>query len=332
MRREAVALLALALIPVALAEPAGEATRFREGYQVRGALGDIPSTTAEESVGFWNVEEAARLVLDANATTEVVFRLPEGAQFGSVACTCGELAAPAWEGSTARVTVAANASGNHSVWFRHRIPVSAADAFSFQLADPGEARRVDALLLFYLPEQYVLAGPIEADFALPSTSENPGLVIHGFSGSPERPLPAALAFSARVDESSAFARDAPTPTGAATAPAATTSGRASAPDAKSPLARTLLIVLGGLLLGGVGGWYLTERLRRRAPPAKPADDPAILDLRRRALVAALAEIEAARAEGAPEKALARVEAELKADALETMQAIEESGATQQDRP
>lgn len=316
-------LLALAALllaaPLALAEPTGESTRFRQSWQVRGALGDIPTTDALESTGFWNVEELARVAFAPNVSQDVSFQLPEGAVFVAAGCSCG---APqvAWNGSTATLTVASGSAGDHVVTFQHRRPMTAGETFAFRVPDPGDARRADALLLFYLPDTYNLVGPVEADFALPSTSENPGLMIHGFSGDAARPLPATLDFAAHLDTSSGFARD-PAATGAPAAPAA---APAPAEAPSSGLTRALLLIAAGLVFGGGVGWLATERLMRRKAPAPRLDTREVLEARRRALVAGLAELDAARGPDAgADAAIEKVRAEFKEDVLHTMKELAE---------
>lgn len=314
----AAALLALlALAPMAAGEGGA---RFPESYQVRGALGDIPTTQQAEPQGWWNVEETVHFATSSDAGVNITLTLPPGAAPSGDECTCGAYNL-SWSGARATLSLEPTAEpANHSFVFRHRVAVAPGDTFSFVFPDVPEELRADAILLFYLPDRYVLTGPFEADFELPSTSENPGLLIYGYSGSAARPLPSALSFSTAIDERSTLAPREEEPA-------------AAAPVAVAPMVepdawwRGALLPVAAAVAGVVVGALVMDRtwlrLGGRAEPPEPKET---LAARKLALVGALQALEAARADGrVDETAYAAVHSELKDDALATMQELQGRG-------
>jgi len=314
-----VALLAL-VAPIAAAEPiSNNDPLFHETYQVRAALGDIPTTNITEPPQFWNVEETIHFVVPDGGDANVTFTLPAGAKFLTATCSCGTVE-PTWDG--VRATFNTTKPGNQTLVFRHNTPVLSTEGFAFVIPDVPPERAATALLVFYLPDRFALKGPVEEAFALPSTSENPGLVIHGYQGTPEKPLPHALSFTAILKNDTSLPPPATTST---TTPVAPSPDSGSAGDVWT---RTALVGTGGLIAGALVGVVVTRRFGRGAGlDAAPTHEPTeVLAARKRALVAALQALETAHDQGEVADAAYRtVHADLKAQALRVMRGIEARG-------
>ncbi|MBI4392929.1 MAG: hypothetical protein HY556_03895 [Euryarchaeota archaeon] len=296
-------------------------TQFKQVYQVRASLGDIPTTVESEAGGYWNVQESLAVDLADSTHYERTFSVPPGEEFVTLTCRCEP-------GEEANVTIheanhtisfdRSGANATRTIVFEHRRQVAAGGVFGFLLGAVPEEGRKNALILLFLPESYDLQAPVSRDFVLPTTSENPGMLIHGYSGTETSALPATLYFVA-----------APR----ALDPAPVVRQDAAASDATSPgpsISKDPLL-LGGAIVGGVIvgalGWRLFGPVLaggrrqvvfrgRGAPSTREA-----LEVRRLALVAALRELGEAHDAGLEAEAM-DLAAELRKEALHVMEELE----------
>ncbi|MCA1811293.1 MAG: hypothetical protein LC623_04695, partial [Halobacteriales archaeon] len=159
----------LALAALVLATPATAQMDFTQPYQVRAGVGDLPSTTATERAGTWNVEQLLTVPLDGKAK-ELHFTLPAGSGLEAVTCTCASFTRQAQAGAVT-VSLAANNTGSSAtVRVTSSQPFSTAVAFS--LRAPAEAGKDAAVILFV---------PMGSAFEAPGTATSPGSSTDGTS-------------------------------------------------------------------------------------------------------------------------------------------------------
>ncbi|MEK6984958.1 MAG: hypothetical protein AABX89_01070 [Candidatus Thermoplasmatota archaeon] len=184
MKMALVALAALLLTPVALA---ADTTDFTEASYLRVAYGDIPRTSATEPANRWNAVEYQRIT-DRGATSWApgLFELPSGFQFDGADCTCGNVTVDIHPDGRYQIDYPAGVpAGEYVMAFRSHRDVGDF-AFTF------EPQVVPSVATFYLTADQSIQSNLAPTVAgLTSTAENPGYSIwsyatsasdHGFSG------------------------------------------------------------------------------------------------------------------------------------------------------
>lgn len=298
----------LVLAAVALAMPAAaQPPTFPHAYQLRGAVGDIPTTNATEPAGAWNLEQRLTVRFDNGTPAQYAFQVPLGADLVNATCSCN----PSQFTASARAVVftfpTTQPSGAYTLTVTTTQPAGA--AFAFHLDLPVDAAERDRIALMYVPRGSAYESASRADDALPSTTGQATI----------------LQFN-----------DVPSPFWLAVHPAsAVAAGDAGGDDAA--WRGWLLPVLVGVLLGIVLWALLVSRgvvqkkSRRQVAStaahveAAASDPPAVLEGKKRALLAALKEIEVARMNNEmPTEVYDQVKADLKRQAVTVMRALESS--------
>lgn len=306
MRTTAIALLVIALmLPGVQAQPPS----FDEDYQVRGALGDIPTTPATEQSGVWNVEQRLKVQFDnasAEAERTYPFTLPSGSTLANATCDCSRSTHSLVGTSLSFRIEPQTVSGERTIRIVSRQP--AGDVFGFSLgASPAG---VDSVVILYVPGGSEVSG-------------SKGLTEVGSSTSGS-----AVIHYARFDGG------LPEDTWFAIHPATTAATPAGGEDENEAM-EWILPVLIGLVLGMALWSFLVSRgiVQKRSRKqvvttaahveAAANDPPAVLEGKKRALLAALKEVELARqANEMPIEVYDVVKADLKKQAVTVMRALE----------
>lgn len=312
MRTTAIALLVLALtasLPGVQAQP----PTFDEPYQVRAALGDIPTTPAVEQGGVWNVEQQLKVQFD-NASSEAdrtySFTLPSGSALANATCDCSR-STHSLVGSALSFRIEPQTlSGERTIRIVTRQP--AGEVFGFALgASPAGA---DSVVILYVPGGSDVSG--SADLREVGSSTDGSSVIHytQFDGA----LPDGTWFAIHP---------------------ATTAADPTTPDEGASVTSWLIPAMLGVVLGMVVWAMLVSRgvvqkksrkqvVATAAHVEAAAKEPVpVLEGRKRALLAALKELELARqANEMPIEVYDAVKADLKKQAVTVMRALEASGA------
>jgi hypothetical protein len=287
---------ALALLPLALllALPAAaQPMDFPQPFQVRVGAGDIPTTAAAEPDG-WSVEQRWRI---GSPPGNVTFPIPEGHRLVEARCDCN---ASAHDTFADRV-VFRLPPGTGMVTLTVTTTTTRTAAFALDLPVPEQP----ALAIVYAPQGMEARGP-GASSTLPGASGPHTITTFGEA----EPLPQRLWLAVL-------------PAGGATV---------AQPDAPMPW-----LWLGAAFLAGVLLWALLvsrgmvqARSRRQvaqvaAHEAIAAKEPKpVLEARKRALMAALKEVEVAKMNGEMEaSAYDTVKADLKKQTVTVMRALEE---------
>lgn len=304
MRRPALLSLAVLLALAAVGPTTAQPPTYTETFQVRGAVGDIPTTAATEPSNAWNIEQRV-LVQASNASQAVTLQLPLGSTMVNASCSCG--ADPTINGRD--VTFQVTGSGQQTVTVLSSQPSSR--AFGFEVLRPGIAS--DTVVVLYVPTGSEVEAPIEGS--------SPGLSTDG---------------SARIVEYRGAT--VPNPFWAAIH---VSNGGVEAPEGAKPFNDDLVWVF--LALGIIAGAILWAVLvskgvvqaKSRKQVASTAahveaaanDPPAVLEGKKRALLAALKEIEVAKMNNEmPNEVYDAVKADLKKQAVTVMRALETSTA------
>jgi hypothetical protein len=303
MRRAALLSLALALAVLVVPATAQPPT-YSEAFQVRAAVGDIPTTSAAEPSNAWNVEQRV-LVQATNASQAVTLQLPFGSTLVDGNCTCG--AEPTINGRD--VTFQVTGSGPQTVTVLSSQPT--ARAFGFEVLRPGVAP--DTVVILYVPTSYEVEAPLDGN--------SPGLSTDG---------------SARIVEY----RGASVPNPFwASLHVATVGGDTTEPSGGATGINPWLMLAVGLVLGALVWAFLVSKGTVQAKGRKQVagtaahveaaanDPPAVLEGRKRALLAALKEIEVAKMNNEmPNEVYDVVKADLKKQAVTVMRALEAATA------
>lgn len=299
------------LLAALLVAPLGSAQmEFQQGYQVRGAVGDIPSTPAVEKVGAWNVEQRLTVTHTNGTAQDLHFNLPSSATLDSVGCTCPHVSSQA-QASGLVVSVAPNnPSGATTVRVVSTQPFST--SLGFSLRAPTEAG-ADVAVILYVPFGMALEAPTQPGTSLPSTDGSS--TIQAFTFDAGSPLPQ--------------------PFWAAIHPG--TSGTTTTTPSSTGI--PWLFVGAGVLVGAIAWAVLVQRgvvqKRGRKQVAQVAahteiaasDPPAVLEGKKRALLAALKEVELAKqAQQMDTATYDAVKAEFKKQAVTVMRALDEGEA------
>ena len=306
------ALLSLAVLVAVLAAPAttSQPPTYTEAFQVRAAMGDIPTTAAAEPSNAWNVEQRV-LVTASNASQAVTLQLPFGSTMVEGNCTCG--AEPTVNGRD--VTFQVSGSGQQTVTVTSSQPSSR--AFGFEAKRPSGAS--GTVVVLYVPNGYDVEAPVEG--------ESPGLSTDG---------------SARIIQ---YRGAVPDPFWASLHLATTAVDDGEGDSEASPLYSDGIVwafLAAGVLVGVVLWAFLVSKgavqAKGRRQVASTAahveaaanEPPAVLEGRKRALLAALKEIEVAKMNNEmPSEVYDVVKADLKKQAVTVMRALETSTAARE---
>ena len=300
--RRAPLLLSLAFL-LATGPATAQPPTYSEPFQVRAAAGDIPTTAATEPTGAWNVEQ--RYTASGNATGSVTFQLPHGSSLVNASCTCG--AQPTINGRD--VTFAS--PGGSTMTVLSSQPLSR--AFGFEAKRPtGPGGTV---VVLYVPVSYEVEAPVDGD--------SPGLSTDG---------------SARIVEYRGASLPDPFWASLHVATAADDDGSDPAADGGAGVNPWLMLAV-GTVLGAVVWAFLVSRGAVQAKGRKQVAATAahveaaaneslpVLEGRKRALLAALKEIEVAKMNNEmPTDVYDAVKADLKKQAVTVMRALETATA------
>lgn len=307
--------LLLATLAAVLLAPAAAAQMpsFDEPYQVRGALGNIPSTPANEPAGTWNLEQRLIVAFD-NASAEAArtfhFAIPNGATLANASCDCYQYHTTVTATSLTFVIDPATTSGTRTITVLTRQGVE--EAFGFTLRPAFEAPAERAIVL-YVPAAAELDSNL--DFASPGLSTDGSAAIQFARFTASNPLPADAWFVIH-------------PATQAPAPAA---------DSASILPWILLgvgVFVGALLWSMLVARGVVQKKARKQVAGTAAhveaaaqDSAPVLEGKKRALLAALKEVELAKqANEMPLDVYDAVKADLKKQAVTVMRALESNAA------
>ncbi|MHB1260616.1 MAG: hypothetical protein ACYC2H_02745 [Thermoplasmatota archaeon] len=305
MRRAALLSLAVLLAVLAASPASAQPPAYDESFQVRAALGDIPTTAATEPSNQWNVEQRV-LVAATNASQAVTLQLPFGSSLVNASCTCG--GQPTINGRD--VTFQVTGTGQQTVTVLSSQPASR--AFGFEVLRPSTA--ASTVVVLYVPISYEVEAPVDGD--------SPGLSTDG---------------SARIVQYRGAS--VPNPFWVSMHLASTAGGDDSDPSG-TPAGINPWLMLGvGVVLGIIVWAFLVSRGTVQAKGRRQvattaahveaaANEPlAVLEGRKRALLAALKEIEVAKMNNEmPNEVYDVVKADLKKQAVTVMRALETASA------
>jgi hypothetical protein len=289
---------------LALPGPAAgaEMSTFSETYQVRVGSGDIPTTSAREPAG-WSVEQ--RYVAQHGTTeTTATFDIPAGAQVLAAACSCGNVTTTSGAGTLTVHVAASVPAGAVTLTVTTTQPADSALALNLRALDAS------SVAVVYVPNGSEAHASVALDAA-----RSPGASTDGSAQIVVFPnLPSAFWLTVA-------------PTSATSPPAAT-----GAPIQWNYIAAAFIL---GCLVWSylVGKGAVQKRSRKQVAgtaahvEAAKRESPAILETRKRALMAALKDIELAHqnreVEDAPYDA---VKADLKAQTVTVMRALDEAAS------
>ncbi len=292
-------LLTLTLLVAASAAVAQGEGHDATAYTYRGAIGDIPGTSAREAANAWNVQET--LVFDAATTAARAVTLPSGHTFGDLTCTCNGSHEPQPNGRYL-FTLDANQTGEHTLTFTHVRPITS-PVLLVDIAVPAGEKDDATIVLFVGPGESIEAS--SGGQQLPAAGRDGMLYV--YTGSPESEL------------SGLTAAVAPKPV-------------LPTPDAGvSPL----LMLLVGLVAGAIAWAVLVkmgvvQKRSRKQVAAKAVHEEvakveakSTLEARKRVLMAGLKELELAKAgKGIEDADYDALKAEYKRKTVTVMRALE----------
>jgi hypothetical protein len=304
------ALLSLAVLVALMAAPSATAQppTYTESFQVRAAVGDIPSTAAAEPANAWNIEQRV-LVTPGNGSQAVTLQIPFGSSVVNASCTCG--GQPTIDGRD--VTFQVGGAGQQTVSLLTSQP--AARAFGFEVMRPGGPG--DGVVVLYVPNGYAFEAPVAPTQTLPSTS-GAATIVEFRGGSLPNPFWASLHLTTvAVDDGAGDGEPGPLYSDGI----------------------VWVFLAAGVLIGIVLWAYLVSRGAVQAKGRKQvastaahveaaANEPMpVLEGRKRALLAALKEIEVAKMNNEmATDVYDTVKADLKKQAVTVMRALETSTA------
>lgn len=304
MRLPALLLSFLALGLLAAALPAAaQPPVFTQAYQVRGAVGDIATTPAAEPSGLWNLAQQLTVTFSNASAAHYSLHVPAGANVTNATCACP--ASPTPSAGTVDFTFPTTMpSGTYVLRVTTSQPYD--EAFGFVLAPPAGAAPQDRVAILFVPTDFAYEAPMQGS--------SPGLSTDGASR--------IVVFTAFPDP--LWVTFHPATTGAA-APAKASSGGLS-----WPVALAIGAVLGAIVWAVLVKQGIVQRKGRKQVAATAAhveaaaaDPPAVLEGKKRALLAALKEVEVAKmANEMPPEVYDAVKADLKKQAVTVMRALE----------
>lgn len=285
-----------------------------EAWVLRGAVGDIPTTDAPEATDAWNLAETHRVTHDGGSQVFSFTPLP-GYDGVDLRCSCSDQTIQAGEDGTYRFTFNSSIEeGVHDLTFTQNIPVDADHAFPILVPTVPQSARSDAAVVFYVPGSLevraFLPDGLEPDAVLPAVTKA-GFDIYRFRGTDGAPFPDTMQFTA--------------------SPASTSAAPVRTDGGFDFLALAIGILAGMLVWSILVGQGMVQKRRRKqvAGPAAHAeearsDSPEVLAGRKRALMAALKELEVAKMnkELDPE-VYDQLKARFKKETVTVMRALEE---------
>ena len=297
---KAVFLVALVLLlPAVNAQP----PTFDQAYQVRAAVGDIPTTTPTEPAGTWNIEQRLTVQFDNATSADHTIALPGGSELVAANCTCNPSKYTV-DAQAVRFTLQTDLpSGAYTLTVTTK--QVAAEAFSFSIRSPIEVDAQDRVAILYVPTALAFDAPVAATSPGMSTDGQSRIeVLAGFGS--------LLWASLHPDD-------------------------AYVPASKAPNQSMPWIWLAAGVLAGAIAWAILvsrgvvqKKSRKQVAgvaahvEAASNNSPAVLEGKKRALLAALKDIEMARqANEMPVEVYDVVKAELKKQAVTVMRALEQ---------
>lgn len=310
MRKAVLVLLAAALLlPAASAQP----PTFTQAYQVRAAVGDIPTTPAVEPSGTWNVEQSLKVDFDNATAKSWHFTLPAGAQLANATCDCARSTHGVAGDQLTFTILEQTASGAHTIRIVTR--QSATDVVGGKVTAPVEAG-ADRVVILYVPGGSSVSAPTEFT-QVGGAPSDPSKVIHFATFGASDPMPAGFWYAVH--------------------PGTATTAGGEADDGSDwmewLIPAALGLVLGAVLWAVLVSKGLVQAKSRKQVAATAAhveaaasDPPAVLEGKKRALLAALKEVELAKqANEMPIDVYDAVKADLKKQAVTVMRALDSSG-------
>lgn len=312
MHKPARAFLPALLLALLVAAPASaQPPVFDQPYQARLALGDIPTTTTAEGPG-WNLEQRVRVDHVAGNDTTVTLRVPADMQAGTPTCTCSALGSERSGADTLLHIRGNEPTGTYEV----RLPSSqgASGHLNLTLEAPGYA--TNGVLVVYVPGGHTLQAPIAPDDQLACTAQAGDCTIHSFRGTEARPLPMPFLVTVAPQAATPPPQDAP-----------------ATVDLTPWLYAAVAFALGCLFWALlVSRGTVQKRSRKQAVTTaahtQVASEPvAVLEGKKRALLAALKEVEVAKMNAEMDTATYdAVKADFKRQAVTVMRALESGEA------
>ena len=310
------ALLVLALALAALAAPVqAQMPDFSQPYQVRAALGNIPTTPATEPDGTWNVEQLLKVQFSNASAQSYHFTLPAGSTLANATCDCARSTHGLTGNQLTFTILEQTASGERTIRVLTR--QGPGDVPAGAITAPVEAG-ADRVVVLYAPGGSSIAAPVAFTKVGTAPSDN-SKVIHYATFSASAPMPADFWYAVHPG------------------PATTVGGDFGGSGDGGHLGWLLHVAL-GLVLGIVLWAVLVSKGVVQAKSRKQVvqtaahveaasnDPPAVLEGKKRALLAALKEVELAKqANEMPVEVYDAVKADLKKQAVTVMRALETSG-------
>ncbi|MEA3190180.1 MAG: hypothetical protein QOD77_762 [Thermoplasmata archaeon] len=308
MRVLTTVLLVLVLLPAAQAQ-----MDFSQPYQLRGAIGDIPSTATAEPASGFSLEQ--RIELNLTAAQQIFVPIPRGSAVVRAETATHQA------GFNAGQQVVFNLTAGAHTLFVTTNQAFGGRTYGFELENPNFGAQ--AIAIFYVPNGAALDTPVPVTQTLPCTGGAP-CTIQVHAASAEHPFP--MPFWVTLH-----------PAGGAPGGTATTT-TVTAPAGAPTLGQMLPWLVGALVLGAllwallVSRGMVQARSRRQVVATAAhvevakAEPVPVLEGKKRALVAALKEVEVARQNNEmPVEVYDQVKADLKRQAVTVMRAIEEAG-------
>jgi hypothetical protein len=182
----AAALLAtLALMPVTAQPPS-----FTQTFQVRGAVGDIPTTDNVEPAGAWNLDHRLTATYSNTSSEDdrtFRFAIPAGARVVNLTCDCAD-----WRSTqTPRIVTFTlgtnNPSGQHTIRVTTSQPYDSTVGFS--VFTPLEVSSLESLaVILYVPRDAQLTAPVKMSGQLTTTDGSSTIEYVTFASGQSRPL------------------------------------------------------------------------------------------------------------------------------------------------
>lgn len=302
-------ILLLLVLTVALLLPSAgaQAPSFSEPYQIRAALGDIPTTAAVEASGLWTVEQRLAVIFDnTSAAGTYNFVIPVGSKVTNASCDC-TVHSSRITANTVEFTIGdRTSSGAHVITVTTQQAVD--EAFGFTLQAPLQAPAERAIVL-YVPQGSQLDSNLAT--SSPGASPTTGAEIRFAQFTANDPMPSSMWFTVR-------------PAGASAASMEDESG------AEWLLPAALGLAVGALAWSVLVAKGVVQKKSRRQVAGTAAhqeaaaqDPPAVLEGKKRALLAALKDVELAKqANEMPLEVYDAVKADFKKQAVTVMRALE----------
>lgn len=302
-----IASIALLALVASAAPAAAQAPDFSQAYQLRAAMGNIPTTNATEPDNAWNIEQ--RLTVQFTNATESRhgFQVPAGASVLNATCTCNPSQATVSNDAVVFTLPTSLPSGTYVLTVTTTQRVDRSFGFSVNAADA--VPQADRVAIVYLPAGAEYDAQQEPDSRLPGVTTSATILQFNAPHSP---------FWFSVHPASAVG--------------------ATGDDDDAAWTEWLVPAAIGLLLGIVLWAALVSKGMVQAKSRKQvvataahveaAAEPApVLEGRKRALLAALKEIEVAKQNNEmPPEVYDAVKADLKKQAVTVMRALEASQA------